>query len=106
MDNRRILITGIAINRPEWFADPAFVAWLNDPVQIKMTWHQGGEPTEWSDVMVFVDPSMHEGKLAGEGSNSDMPEHIWDAIVAECDAAGLGGQRSHIPVRITNYPEC
>lgn len=35
-----------------------------------MTWHQGGAPQEWSDVMVLVDPSLN-----GEGTDSDMPFH-------------------------------
>tara|TARA_B100000378_G_scaffold206046_1_gene169299 strand:- start:2187 stop:2414 length:228 start_codon:yes stop_codon:yes gene_type:complete len=65
----------------------------------KFTWHKSGDPDEWSDVVVLVDPS-----LSGEGSDSDMPAHIWDRIIAMCQAE-LGAGRSgdpHIMVRLTN----
>ncbi len=69
----------LVISAPEFFEDSEFVAWLNTQEQPKFSWHQGGQPTSDSDVVVLVDPS-----LSGEGSDSDMPEHIWDQIVAEC----------------------
>lgn len=68
----------LVINAPEFFEDPAFVDWLNS-AQPKFTWHDGGTPSENSDVVVLVDPS-----LSGEGSDSDMPEHIWNLLVQAC----------------------
>lgn len=70
---------GLVINAPEFFQDPEFVEWLNTQGTPKFTWHEGGEPTDCSDTVVLVDPSLN-----GEGSDSDMPEHIWDQIIAEC----------------------
>lgn len=86
------------INAPEFFRDSAFQQWLNNPSP-KFTWHHNGDPDEWSDVVVLVDPS-----LSGEGSDSDMPEHIWCRIVEECRlhlGSGLGGS-DHYMVRLTN----
>ncbi|WP_169577685.1 hypothetical protein [Sinimarinibacterium sp. CAU 1509] len=59
----------LVLNVPEWFADPAFVAWLQGPVT-KYTWHTYGPVGEYSDVIVTIDPS-----LTGEGSNPEMPFH-------------------------------
>jgi len=89
---------GVVINAPEFFADPAFQHWLED-APAKFTWHRDGAMDEWSDVVVLVDPSLN-----GEGSDSDMPSHIWDRIVdacgdylrADCCAA------NHYMVRLTN----
>lgn len=89
----------LTINAPEFFKDPGFVAWLNDGAP-KFTIHQGGKPSEWSDVIVLVDPS-----LSGEGSNSEMPEHIWEAIVEVCRARAPSFPAllsSHIAVHLTN----
>ncbi|MDD5191478.1 MAG: hypothetical protein PHE50_10655 [Dehalococcoidales bacterium] len=68
----------LIINAPEFFLDPGFVAWLNNG-EAKITMHQGGEPGEYSDVVVLVDPSLN-----GEGSDSDMPENIWNQIIDAC----------------------
>lgn len=63
----------LRIDAPEFYKDPAFVSWLNDTEKIKATWHQRGEdPTDWSDVFVTY--------CDGGGSDSDMPEHIWNRI--------------------------
>lgn len=70
---------GLVIDAPEFFADPEFVAWLNDRTTPVFTWHDGGTPHSSSDVVVLVDPS-----LSGDGSGSDMPAHLWDQIVAAC----------------------
>lgn len=97
------VVRGLTINVPQFFADHEFVDWLNgdsttDPI---MTWHQRPfAPTEWSDVVVLVDPSLN-----GEGADASMPEHLWAQIVAACREAGLGGQHEHIPVRLTNLSE-
>jgi hypothetical protein len=91
-------VEGLVINAPEFFADKDFMAWLNDPDTVVMTWHCKGQPaTDWSDTVVLVDPM-----LKGEGADSDMPPKIWAAIVKACKDAGLHGQRNHIPVRLTN----
>jgi len=89
---------GLVINAPQFFADPAFRAWLADD-RPKFTWHRGGEPDEWSDVVVLVDPSLN-----GEGSDSDMPAPIWHSIVEAC-RTGLGADpsaASHYMVWLTN----
>lgn len=88
----------LLINAPEFFRDSAFQQWLNNPSP-KFTWHRNGDPNEWSDVVVLVDPSLN-----GEGSDSDMPEHIWRHIVEECRlhlGPAFGGS-DHYMVRLTN----
>lgn len=90
---------GLRLNAPEFFRDQEFVAWLNNGVP-KLTWHKGGQPDEWSDVVVLVDPSV-----TGEGTDSDMPQHIWAAIVGACkEAYGpvVCGASEMITVRLTN----
>lgn len=88
----------LVINTPHFFADPEFVAWLNSATP-KFTWHQGGRPGDYSDVVLLVDPSLN-----GEGSEqSELPDHIWDEIMAQCrkhftPARGV----PHIHVRLTN----
>ena len=90
----------VVIEAPQFFRTPEFIAWLNNG-QPKMTWHQvGSQPSEWSDVVVLVDPS-----LSGEGSDSDMPQDIWDKIVAICKdlfQGKIGPMEPHITVRLTN----
>lgn len=94
--------TGVSlrINAPEFFADADFVAWLNNGLP-KLTWHQRGEaPSEYSDVVVLVDPSF-----SGEGSDSDMPQHIWLKVVEACQAnfgTAAAGLTESITVRLTN----
>jgi len=89
---------GVVIDAPEIFADPAFQHWLQDD-RAKFTWHRSGAIDEWSDVVVLVDPSLN-----GEGSDSDMPSHIWDRIVGACQqhlpAACCAA--NHYMVRLTN----
>lgn len=92
------LCRGIVINAPSFFADPAFRQWLTNG-EHKFTWYDGGMVDEWSDVVVLVDPSLN-----GEGSDSDMPEPIWNQIVEAC-REHLGRDRhcaSHYVVRLTN----
>lgn len=89
----------LVINAPEFFEDLAFMAWLNNG-QPKFTWHIPGNAVadEYSDVVVCVDPG-----LSGEGTDSDMPEYIWNQIVQACEAHL--GPRSGVPhylVRLTN----
>ena len=90
---------GLVINAPEFFKDEAFVAWLNNSETVVFTWHRGGAPGPWSDVIVLVDPSFN-----GEGSDSDMPEHIWNTVIVECRKHFFSFPRGceHIHVRLTN----
>ncbi len=88
---------GLVINAPHWFRDEAFRDWLNNG-EPKFTWHQGGQPTEWSEVVVLVDPG-----LGGEGTEAGtMPQGIWDAIVEQCRRVYRPGAAHHIMVRLTN----
>lgn len=89
---------GLVVNAPEFFAEASFRLWLASDL-LKLTWYQGGQVDEWSDVVVLVDPS-----LCGEGSDSDMPEHFWNRIIDLC-RTHLGPsaeQQPHIMVRLTN----
>lgn len=89
--------SSLVINAPQFFQDPEFRAWLNNS-DAKFTWHRGGVPGDWSDVVVLVDPG-----LGGEGADSDMPEHIWTQIVDACKAAFAPARNvPHIMVRLTN----
>lgn len=94
---------GLVLNVPHFFADTEFQSWLNDPRNCVMTWHKKGQPVnEFSDVVVLVDPS-----LAGDGTDSDMPESMWEAIVEACrnaypDLASLPESKEHVHVRLTN----
>lgn len=96
------LTKALVINAPGFFEDPAFIAWLNSS-STKFTWHIKGNlvADEYSDVVVSVDPS-----LTGEGSDSDMPDYIWQQIIEACKQhIGAGSCDSHILVRITNLSE-
>lgn len=89
----------LIINAPEFFKDPAFMAWLNNN-EPKFTWHIKGNTVadEYSDVVVCVDPS-----LSGEGTDSNMPEYIWNKIVEACrEHIGTGSGENHYMVRLTN----
>lgn len=99
--NPRIKVeSGVALvlYAAHFFKDPAFVEWLKNP-QPKFTWTKNGCIDEWSDVVVLVEPA-----LTGEGSDSDMPEHIWDQIINICRTntppGGFGN--THIHVRLVN----
>ena len=97
----------IELNAPEFFEDPAFMAWLNNG-KTKMTWHTKGNAVadEYSDVVVFVEPSLNgEGS---EGSDATMPQYIWEKIVDVCRehfARVASTLECQIAVRITNLEE-
>jgi hypothetical protein len=93
----------LVINAPEIFKDPAFQGWLNSDLA-KFTWHKPGTPvSEWSDVVTLIDPTFNGEGIGGEGSDSDMPEHIWNQLVQACkDTFGTNGGNTHIMVRLTN----
>lgn len=121
----------LTINAPEFFADKKFQAWLSGAAaRPTATWHQNDmgydsrqfiawvargerkpsdiwpglctEPTDCSDVFVLVDPSLN-----GEGSDSDMPMHIWSQIIEACKQHFAPARTSeyHIIVRLTNEDE-
>jgi len=75
------------------------MAWLNNG-KPKFTWHTLGNSVadEYSDVVVCVDPS-----LSGEGTDSDMPEYIWNKIVEACrQVLGATSGEYHYLVKLTN----
>ncbi|TVS15921.1 MAG: hypothetical protein EA417_12005 [Gammaproteobacteria bacterium] len=90
---------GLVINVPEWFQEPDFLAWLNNPTTSLMTWHTRGEPAnEYSDTIVFVDPG-----LSGEGPDADMPAKYWGQILEACRSRFRPWQTDDLlVVRITN----
>jgi hypothetical protein len=82
----------VRINAPEFYRDPQFVAWLNDLQRQQATWHRKGEqPGEFSDLFFTVDPP--------DGSDSDMPEHLWRQILAAV------GQADECVVWLSNLTE-
>lgn len=85
----------LAINAPALFADAEFKQWINNG-NPKFTWHKSGDPGEYSDVVILIDPS-----LSGEGSDDDMPgwNAVVDAVRAYVGARKLDG---HVVVRLTN----
>lgn len=96
MTMKAIETRSLVIHWPEAFKDPDFLSWLNN-ASPKATWHSTGTPGEFSDVFVLVDSSLN-----GEGSDSDMPEHIWTAIVGQCRGAfQAAASEYHIVVRLS-----
>lgn len=92
----------LRINAPEFFKDQEFINWLNNDHR-KFTWHKGGQADDWSDVVVGVDPSLN-----GEGTDSDMPEHIWEQIVKACRGnykSAVVPRGIHILVWISNLDD-
>jgi hypothetical protein len=89
-------LTLVRVNAPEVYRDPAFVEWLNDTDTVQATWHKkGAPPSDFSDLFFTYD--------AGEGSNSDMPGHIWDKI---CDLIKEHeGEMAYCLVWMTNLEE-
>lgn len=97
----------LTMNAPEFFSRKDFIEYVeNNPV---FTWHQrGDEPGEYSDVIVLVEPCLN-----GEGSESDMPEDIWTAILDTLksqfgeEGEGIPAQfrNMHMAVRITNLDQ-
>jgi hypothetical protein len=82
----------VQVNAPELKGHAAFVAWLNaasgnDPLPgpLAATWHRPwmGEIGEYSDLYITKDTGH-------EGSDSDMPEDVWNAVVALVGADYVG----------------
>lgn len=105
-DGARVMVArGLVVNRPEWFRDPDFMAWLNSEERTLFTWHPRGEqPGDWSDVIVLVDPSC-----SGAGDESDaMPARYWDELVRLCRTylgSAAASAEPHFHVRITNLAD-
>lgn len=93
---------GLVVNAPSWFEQPEFLEWVSEPLNHVMTWHEhGAPPGPFSDVMVFVCPS-----LSGEGPDSSMPEKYWAEIMTVCRREFDPGEcETLIPVQITNLDE-
>lgn len=83
----------VRINAPEIFADPAFKEWFFNrprtdisgveyPAPPIATWHRMSDPEfgEYSDFFTIVD-FLGGNDPVGDGSESDMPEHIWQQIL-------------------------
>lgn len=94
----------ISVNCPDLFKDPEFIEWLNraaDGVELEdktrpraATWHRSHEKVgEFSDVFMSVDMTC-DGYA--EGSDSDMPEHCWNAIIQALRDAGVPDQHGCI----------
>lgn len=77
------------INAPQWYADEAFRIWLNGHLRSVLpggspaTWHKYGMPNEYSDIFTVLDMSSEYP----EGSDSDMPEHIFEELWHMCRKA-------------------
>ena len=81
------LASCLIINAPEWYERPEFLRLLNRPTGERQTatWHNGGQPDEFSDIFLVYDN--------GEGSDifqEEGLEDIWDLI---CDLAQRHGMQ-------------
>lgn len=92
--------SGLCLNVPQFFNDAEFVSWVKND-EPKLAWLMGDTPDSSSEVVVLVDPG-----LTGEGSASDMPEHIWNQIITTCQAhLAAETMVGHVLVRLTNFDE-
>jgi hypothetical protein len=72
----------VEISAPEFYRDPDFLKWLNNPDRHQATWHvKGKRVNEFSDLFFTYD--------GGEGSDSDMPSPIWEKIHQELKQRGV-----------------
>jgi hypothetical protein len=82
----------LRINMPDMFADPEFMAYLNDTEENSVaTWHKRGSDDEahaYSDTFVQFD--------CGEGSNANMPEKWWNLICEICESQGFEAGILHL----------
>lgn len=111
-------LTLIRINAPEIYQDPAFKEWfLNRPPAAEgyqpptmATWHRPGEKEfgEYSDFFMTVEFLGGEGDddFGGDGSESDMPEHIWNKLLrAAWEALGKPSYYIEAFVWVSNLDE-
>ena len=69
-------LDALKLNVPAWFEREDFQEWLNERGK-PATWHvKGAEPNDYSDIFMWFED--------GEGSDSDMPEKVWDELCALC----------------------
>lgn len=69
----------LRIAAPQWYTDREFIRWLNSSGTA--TWHEGGEPSEMSDV--FTHYCQGEGSdYPSTKTNPGIPEKIWAEISA------------------------
>jgi hypothetical protein len=81
----------VRINAPDYFADPAFARALNDRQAGLATRRGGGEPGDYSDVVLVVDQ--------GECGDFDaIPERIAEDVARLVEEAGA----EHAVVWLTN----
>ncbi|MCP1674321.1 hypothetical protein J2T57_001423 [Natronocella acetinitrilica] len=92
----------LVVMRVPWFtADEhkAFQEWVSGRVGHGLaSWIPAGyrcTQTEFPDIFVGVDPG-----LSGEGTDAEMPEHYWSAVVEAARAHGQGHNGHHIIVWI------
>lgn len=72
----------VRINAPEIYRDRDFLRWLNDQNRHQASWHvKGMQAGEFSDLFFTYD--------GGEGSDSDMPGHIWLQLSEKLNAEGI-----------------
>jgi len=82
MDIERNYAEVVEISAPEFYRDPEFLKWLNNPDRHQATWHvKGKKVNEFSDLFFTYD--------GGEGSDSDMPSRIWEMIHQELKRQGV-----------------
>lgn len=95
----------LVIYAPQFFARADFMEWLNQ--SNAMTWHDRkcDRADENSDTVVLVDPSTLDTDNP-DGSDSDMPEDIWQEICALTleakNTCGWSDDTHHIAVRLIN----
>lgn len=94
----------VRINAPEFFEREDFQEFLNravdpDTDDTTATWHQSGEPNDYSDLFVTYDngegsdalpPGSRPEETAPEFSDLNLiPQGIWDEICEEMDERGV-----------------
>lgn len=83
MEVHREWLPLIKIYCSELFEMESFMEWLNNPEKRIATWHKrGGDPDDFSDVFMTV-------VVPYEGSDSDMPEEAWNAIMGALKESGI-----------------
>lgn len=99
----------VRLNAPSFFADENFRRWLNSQQHGPATWHQGGEPEEYSDVFIhYGGADWKGGKFNAEGSDypdlpnrPGIPDHIY-ALIAEAVKEATGSMENEALVWISN----
>lgn len=67
----------LVIRVPQFFQDPEFIAWINQPRATLRSNHRPGQPpTDDTEVIVTV-----YRELDGDGDATEMPRHCWAQII-------------------------